>query len=146
MKDSSAYLTPGDAAHLMGYTTRHIQNLIRKGKITAVRDDGRYYIEKSEFFRVFPDAFNNSPEAKNTSKAMDTAKMEVENQYLKEIAADKDKQIEYLKKQLEDTLAKEGKLIEAVNSNARLLEYKASQLEEDAIFKRKGWFERFKNK
>jgi len=144
LKDSPAYITPAVAAELLDYTTRHIQNMIRKGKISAKREDGKYYIEKSEFFRVFPKAYKRTPEAKMADETMDAEKLEIEIKYLKESAADKDKQIEYLKKQLEETLIKENKLIDTVNSNARLLEYKAAQIQEETTRKSSRWFGRNK--
>ncbi|PJD92485.1 MAG: hypothetical protein CK426_05430 [Legionella sp.] len=48
------------ASEIGGCSARHIQSLIKKGRLFAKRDDrGNYHIDKSEFYRVVPDAHTN---------------------------------------------------------------------------------------
>ncbi len=149
MKDNPSWLTPKQAASLSGYTPRHIQNLIVGGKLSATREDGRYYIDKAEFFRVFPDAHVKEKLGIDAKSSEDFARMkaEMEVEFLREAIADKDKQNEFLKKQLENFTHEKNQMLEAINSHSRLLEHKENQLAEKEQPKdKKGLLERFMGK
>src|SRR5690606_25556690 len=101
----------------------HIQSLIKKGRLSAARDDGgNYIIDKSEFYRVFPDAHIMRMVAKSDEQNSRTA-LEVEVKYLKEMLAEKNKQNELLHKQLETATAEKTMLLETLSSNQKLLEH-----------------------
>lgn len=52
---SNNQFTSKEAAEMAECSTRTIGNRIKQGTISATKDDkGNYLIEKSEFFRVFP--------------------------------------------------------------------------------------------
>ncbi len=151
MKDNPSWLTPKQAGELSGYTTRHIQNFITSGKLSATREDGRYYIDKAEFFRVFPKAHakENNTETANGAADLARIKSEMEVEFLKEKMREKDKMIEFLLKEHENSQFKENKMLDAINSHSRLLEHKESQLvekrkEEPAT--KKSLLDRFKKK
>jgi len=57
MNEESSLLSTRMAAEIAECSARHIQSLIKKGRLSATRDDGgNYLIDKSEFYRVFPNA------------------------------------------------------------------------------------------
>ena len=54
----STRISVTECAKLLGITSRAVQKYIKEGKISAVKNEkGRYEIDKSEFYRVFPDAY-----------------------------------------------------------------------------------------
>lgn len=112
-----------EAAELLGCSSRNIQNLIKKGKISASRDDsGAYIIDLSEFYRVFPDIFDKRNDAKNVTQ---TREKEIE--YLNKLLQEKEKQLEILLKQLEISTNEKGILLETLSSSQKLLEHQSSK-------------------
>lgn len=146
MKDSRTWLDAKQAGKLAGFTGRHIQNLIAKGKLSATLDSGKYYIEKSEFFRVFPEAHRK--DELGTTEKVEAAyeRMKSENVLLRDMISMKDKEIEFLKNQIEIFNIEKNKMLEAINSHARLLEYKESAGSGNAIEKSKKKWSLFKRK
>lgn len=144
MKDSFSWLTPKQAGELAGYTARHIQNLIKSGKLTATREDGKYFIDKSEFFRVFPDAHRKAQRGNeaNIEDAHARILSETEVKYLKEMLDDKDRQNEFLKKQLENFSLEKSMMLQAINSHSRLLEHKEEQ--KNPATPKKSWLDKLK--
>ena len=66
MSEESSLLSTREAAEIAGFSARHIQGMIKKGKLCASRDDGgNYLIDKAEFYRVFPDAHTKRSQANN---------------------------------------------------------------------------------
>jgi hypothetical protein len=145
MKDPLVWLTPKQAADLCGYSARTIQNFIMKGKISATKEDGKYYIDKAEFFRVFPDAHRRAEKMDGSQREVEIARKEVENEYLKEMISQKDKDIEFLKSQLESFTGEKKQMLEAITHHARLLEHKESRKEQESQEK-KSWMDIFKRK
>lgn len=133
MKDSFSFLTPKQAGDLAGYTARHMLNIIKSGKLTATREDGNYYIDKSEFFRVFPDAHKKSQAGNERNQTEEQARIqaEIENKFLREAMIDKEKQNDFLKQQLENFTAEKQFMLQAITSQARLLEHKEVKKEEE---------------
>lgn len=122
MIEESSLLSTREAADIAGFSARHIQNLIKKGKLSATRDDaGNYLIEKSEFYRVFPDAHTKRTATNNDDNTSRTI-LEIEIQHLKEMLIEKNKQNEFLKSQLETASAERTMLIETINSQ-KLIEH-----------------------
>lgn len=123
MSEESSSISTRMAAEIAGCSARHIQSLIKKGKLSASRDNGgNYIIDKSEFYRVFPDAHITRMVANSDEKNSRTA-LEVEVKYLKEMLAEKAKQNEFLHKQLEASNLEKSALIETLTSNQKLLEH-----------------------
>lgn len=126
MSEESSSLGTREAAEIAECSARHIQNLIKKGKLSAIRDEGgNYLIEKSEFYRVFPDAHAKRTLANNDNESSRIV-LEVEVRHLKEILAEKNKQNEFLHKQLETATAEKTMLLETLSSNQKLLEHTSS--------------------
>lgn len=123
MKDNYSWLTPKQAADLIGYTPRAVQNYITNGKLSATREDGRWYIDKAEFFRVFPAAHRKEMESSPEEKAAQKKRLEFENELLKEMASKKDQEIEFLRKQVEFISTEKVKMLDAIVSHTRLLEH-----------------------
>lgn len=123
MGEESSLLSTREAAEIAGFSARHIQNLIKKGKLSASRDDaGNYIIDKSEFYRVFPDAHARGT-IKNCDDNNSRIVLEMEVQHLKEMLIEKAKQNEILLKQLDAATTEKAILIETLSSNQKLLEY-----------------------
>lgn len=77
-----------EAAQLSGYSLRHIQNMIKDGRLSATRtENSSYSIDKSEFFRVFPDAQPEVKQRKQMQSSPDELRIvhETEIKYLKQI-------------------------------------------------------------
>ena len=123
MSEESSSLSTRMAAEIAECSARHIQSLIKKGKLSASRDDGgNYLIDKSEFYRVFPNAHMARMVTKSDEQNSRTA-LEVEVKYLKEMLAEKAKQNEFLHKQLEAANTEKNALLETLTSNQKLLEH-----------------------
>ena len=123
MGENNSLLSTREVAEIAGYSARHIQGMIKKGKLSATRDDGgNYLIEKSEFYRVFPDAHNKRSITKNGDESSRIV-LEKEVQHLKEMLAEKSKQNEFLHKQLEMAATEKSMLLDTLNSNQKLLEH-----------------------
>jgi len=147
MKDSFSFLTPKQAGDLAGYTARHMLNIIKSGKLTATREDGNYYIDKAEFFRVFPEAHKKMEQrnARNITDEQARIEAEIENKFLRESIIDKEKQNEYLKQQLENFTHEKNKLIDVLHSNTRLLEHKKEdKAASESGKEHKSWLDVFK--
>lgn len=140
MKDSFSWLTPKQAAQLVGYTPRHIQNLISQGRLSATKEDGKYYIEKSEFFRVFPKAYNKEQEGNNAQQFTGKERLEFENTMLKDVSSDKDKEIEFLRSQVEFISHEKIKMLDAILYTTKLLEHKNDKKpENDSLIQKLNW-------
>lgn len=140
MKDSVSWLKPSEAAALEGCSVRKIQNMITSGKLSATRDDGKYFIEKSEFFRVFPDAHRKYIAGNPAIKAEKSIRMEIENEYLKERVSKQEKENEFLKSQIESFTQEKKQMLEAITHHSRLLEDKRSKYKAN----KSSWWDIFK--
>lgn len=127
MTEEKTWLTCKEAAILLNFTQRHILNLINKGKISAERDEtGKYFIQKAEFFRVFPEALQVEPDGKDAkSLEKDTTKvLEEKIRHLQEMVDEKKKQNDFLTQQLNHFTEEKSKMLDAIASHTRLLEFK----------------------
>lgn len=123
MGEKNSLLSTREAAEIAGYSARHIQGMIKKGKLSATRDEGgNYLIDKSEFYRVFPDAHNKRSGTNNGDESSRIV-LEKEVQHLKEMLAEKSKQNEFLHRQLEVATTEKSMLMETLSSNQKLLEH-----------------------
>ena len=123
MSENNSSISTREAAEIAGFSARHIQGMIKKGKLSASRDEGgNYLIDKSEFYRVFPDAHTKRSLTNNDDDSTRIV-LEIEVQHLKEMLAEKSKQNEFLHKQLETATAEKTILLETLSSNQKLLEH-----------------------
>lgn len=142
MRDNFAWLTPKQVGELIGYSARHVQNLIVNGKLSATKEDGKYYIEKSEVFRVFPKAHKKEIEGNTSQQLVEKERLQFENAMLKDTASQKDKEIEFLRNQIEFISNEKTKMLDALSSTTRLLEYKDDKEKEKKELKRsRNWKE-----
>ena len=131
----STRISVTECAKLLGITSRAVQKYIKEGKISAVKNEkGRYEIDKSEFYRVFADAYiSEQPKEKYANNNSDSATIkDVEIKNLKE-------KIYLLKEQLADAKARElrhevreKELIAIANNHSKLLTHDTK--------KKKRWF------
>lgn len=131
---NDSFLSTREAAEISGFSSRHIQNLITRGNMSATRShDGRYLIDKSEFYRVFPDAHEQRMMPHDNEiieKYSENVLLESENKFLKEMLAEKDRRItekdaqnEFLHKQLEMAAIEKTMLLETIGSNQKMIEH-----------------------
>lgn len=115
-------LTTKEAAEKVGCSARTIQNMIKKGKLSATRrDDESYIIDASEFYRVFPDAHDQRTVTQITETDSRTI-MELELEHLKEIIKMQKEQIGFLHEQLEFHRIEKSVILDTFNNNQKLLE------------------------
>ena len=147
MKDDLSWLTPKQAAEILGFSARHIQNQITSGKLSATKEDGKYYIEKSEFFRVFPKAHKKEQEGNIAHQNAERERLAIENTMLKDASAQKEREIEFLRKQIDFISQEKTKMLDTIVSTTRLLEYKDDKNKETKKYiKTKNWRDIFKIK
>ena len=147
MKDSFSWLTPKQAGELAGYTARHIQNMITSGKLSATKEDGKYYIDKSEFFRLYPKAHKKEHQGNSALQLSEQQRLELENTMLKDSTSQKEKEIEFLRNQIEFISQEKTKMLDVIGSTTRLLEYKNEKSVPDcSAEKKKNWRDFFKLK
>lgn len=142
MKDNFSWLTPKQAGELAGYSARHIQNMITSGKLSASKEDGKYYIDKAEFFRLFPKAHRKEQEGTSSEIEAEKQRLEFENNLLKEVAIQKEKEIEFLRNQVEFVSIEKVKMLDAIVNHSKLLDHKSSK----EAFKVRNWKDFFKLK
>lgn len=123
---NKSLISTREAAEESGFSARHIQKLIKTGKLSAEKDEGgNYLINKAEFYRVFPDAHVRAQprtHAHNDSGSSRTV-LESEVRHLQEMLAEKNKQNEFLHKQLEAATTEKTILLDTLISNQKLLEH-----------------------
>ena len=121
MSENNSSISTREAAEISGFSARHIQGMVKKGKLSATRDDGgNYLIDKAEFYRVFPDAHTKRSQENNDSSRI---VLEAEVKHLQAMLAEKSKQNEFLHKQLETATVEKTMLLETLSSNQKLLEH-----------------------
>jgi esterase/lipase len=137
MLDDASFLTTMEAANIAGCTSRHITNLITRGEMSAERKDKKYIIQKSEFYRVFPQTMKKEKEPINSSIMQDNSRLSVENSMLKELCKSKDKELEFLRSQIEIFHREKDKLLDSLNAHTRLLEHVPHGKKGWSLFRRK---------
>lgn len=130
MKDSPSVLSPRQAGELAGKTARHIQHMINDGRLSATKQDGRYYIDKAEFFRVFPEAHMDEQKRNRSGLESEKERLEFENGMLKEIASSRNKEIEFLRNQIESISLEKTKMLEVISTHTRILGQRKSDFHE----------------
>ena len=121
MDNNMTHLTTREASEQSGKSHQQIQRLIRGGKLSAKRDESdNYLIEKSEFYRVFPDA--------HKQKSQENTKEISEEIFLNEIKHLKEMN-SFLHKQLETAEKEKNYLLETLKSSQKLLEHSSEKTE-----------------
>lgn len=124
--DNETRIGTSEAAKLSGFSLRHIQNMIKDGRLSASRtESGSYSIEKSEFFRVFPDAHLETRQRKQTQNSFDESRIvhETEIKYLKQINDLLKAQLDEAKSLIEKAEKEKTALFDALGSTQKLLEH-----------------------
>lgn len=111
--------------------------MITTGKLSATREDGRYYIDKSELFRVHPEAHRKELESNPQFFKLEQERIKLENTMLKDAMSNKDKEIEFLRNQISIFNNKETKFLDTIQNHTRLLEHKTPENSWTSIFKRR---------
>jgi hypothetical protein len=130
MKENLSWLTPNQAGELIDLTGRQIQNLIKSGKIPGTKEDGRYYINKSDLFRIYPKAFAHENAMNTTRIDTEIVRKEHENELLKQLVRQTEKEVEFLRNQLLVSNREKEKMLDTITVNTRLLEHKKGYEEE----------------
>jgi excisionase family DNA binding protein len=115
MSEQSARIDAKQAAELIGCSTRHVQKQIKDGRLSSTRDKGnKYLIDKSEFYRVYPDLMVRTA----TNKAdIISEKDDFRVNLLKEENA-------FLKEQLNAANNEKKQILSALDNAQRLIEFK----------------------
>lgn len=149
MRHERTWITTTEAAKILKCSSRNIVKLIEHGKLSATLEGKKYYIEKAEFYRVYPWAIHEQEQQGKKEKLaeeLNSKLIEEKNAYLLDMIKEKSKQIDFLKEQLNNFTQEKSKLIDAINSHARLLEYKekpASDTYDNIPVKKKMWSKLF---
>lgn len=124
--DNETRIGTSEAAKLAGFSLRHIQNMIKDGRLSASRtENGSYSIDKSEFFRVFPDAHPEARKRKQMQNSPDELRIvhETEIKYLKQINDLLQAQLDEAKALIDKSEKEKTALFDALGSTQKLLEY-----------------------
>lgn len=127
MHKEKSWLTCKEAADLIGCSQRTILNMIKRGDFSSEKDEsGKNFIQKSEFFRVHPEAMGMETDGNGENKAgkNDLKALEERIRHLQEMVDEKKKQNEFLMGQLNINTEEKSKMLDAINSHSRLLEFK----------------------
>lgn len=130
-----------EAAEQSGKSHRQIQRLIKNGILNATRDKcGNYLIEKSEFYRVFPEAFNARHD---TTFAIEESRQCRDNEisHLKAMLSEKTrhneflhKQLEFISSQLESATLEKTRLLDTIGNQQKLIEHQSSKKVRKKLF------------
>lgn len=123
-----------EAALEIGVSSRQIQKLIKNGKLSAERNEiGNYLIEKSEFYRVFPEAFSARTDANNNDQQARTVR-DHEIKHLEVMLNEKTRQNEFLQKQLESSTLEKTRLLDTISHQQKLIEHHGKKKERKKLF------------
>lgn len=146
MSEKEAWLTPKQAAELIGLSTRVIQKRCEAGEIPNQKEDGKYYIQKADFFRMYPEAHRREQQGNASQREIDHARMAVENELLKQMLEQSKKEVEFLRTQTDVSTQEKKQMLEAITHHARLLEHKETTKEDASSDKKRSWKEILKLK
>jgi hypothetical protein len=141
MITNASHLISREAAEQSGKSHRQIQRLIKNGVLSATRDkSGNYLIEKSEFYRVFPEAFNARHDATLTIKESQQCR-DNKISHLEAMLSEKTRQNEFLQKQLEfigsqleSATLEKTRLLDTIGNQQKLIEHQSSKKKRKKLF------------
>ena len=114
---NNAVLSTKEAAEESGFSARHIQKMIKTGKLSASRAyGGSYLIDKSEFYRVFPGS-HAANTARTDAKNDDISSRTVFELQIKHLQAINN----LLTDQIEAAATREAVLMETLSNTQRLI-------------------------
>lgn len=130
-----------EAAEQSGKSHRQIQRLIKNGTLSATRDkSGNYLIEKSEFYRVFPEAFNMRHDATSVVKMSQDSRDNKIN-LLEAMLSEKtrhneflQKQLEFIGLQLESSTLEKTRLLDTISNQQKLIEHQSGKKTRKKLF------------
>lgn len=123
-----------EAALELGVSSRQIQKLIKNGKLSAERNEsGNYLIEKSEFYRIFPEAFKVRSEANSDEQNKRTVR-DHEIKHLEAMLNEKTQQNEFLQKQLESSTLEKTRLLDTISNQQKLIEHQSGKRARKKLF------------
>lgn len=134
MTNTSTQISTKEAAIELGVSPRQIQKLIKIGKLSAERNEsGNYLIDKSEFYRAFPEAFNGRTEANKNEQWSRTVR-DHEIKYLQAMLTEKTQQNEFLQKQLESATLEKTRLLDTIGNQQKLIEHQSNKKARKKLF------------
>ncbi len=141
MDENTSQLMSREAAEQSGKSHRQIQRLIKNGTLSATRDkSGNYLIEKSEFYRVFPEAFNVRHDATSvvkTSQDRRDNKINLLEAMLSEKTRHNEflqKQLEFIGSQLESSTLEKARLLDTISNQQKLIEHQSGNKARKKLF------------
>jgi Fic family protein len=115
------FLTVRQSSDILDISERTITRQINTGKLSATKSDtGSWQIEKSEFYRVYPEY---NPKTR-TDKESDKIRLMADNNNIEIIELLK-KQIVLLEDQLRQSNQEKETILDTLRSNQRMLEHQA---------------------
>jgi excisionase family DNA binding protein len=134
LTNTSTQISTKEAAIELGVSPRQIQKLIKNGKLSAERNEsGNYLIDKSEFYRVFPEAFGVRTDANNNEQGSRTIR-DHEIKHLEAMLTEKTRQNEFLQKQLESSTLEKTRLLDTINHQQKLIEHQSGKKARKKLF------------
>ena len=141
MDVNTSQLMAREAAEQSGKSHRQIQRLIKNGTLSATRDkSGNYLIEQSEFYRVFPEAFNMRHDATSVVKTSQDCRDNKIN-LLEAMLSEKtrhneilQKQLEFIGSQLESSTLEKTLLLDTISNQQKLLEHQSGKKTRKKLF------------
>ena len=130
--------TGKECATKSGLSPLTIQKHISSGKLSAKRNqDGNYVVDPAEFYRAYPAANIDEKKEKMTANVrdQDIKDRDKEIKHLNEKISLLNKQIDLLAHQLEQSQARENKLLAMADSTTKLLTHEKET-------KKRKWFGR----
>lgn len=117
----NSYLNVRQTSDLLDVSERTITRQIKTGKLSATKsDNGSWQIEKSEFYRVYPEKLEKT-RSDITSEKLQTVS---ENHHI-EVTDMLKKQIALLEDQLRQSNKEKEAILNTLQSNQRMLEHQA---------------------
>jgi hypothetical protein len=153
MNIGKSWLTRKDVAYLLNESVRNIGHMIARGEIKAHKEEnGRVLIDKAEFFRMHPDAFQKANQEENTGKHSPKF-LEARINLLERLLEERKDTNKLLTDQLNNFSLEKIRMLEVISSHARILEHKeaAKRMHNEVIIeqkptqiKKKRWTDYFK--
>jgi DNA-binding transcriptional MerR regulator len=144
MRKEKSWFTCREAAALLGCTPRTIINFIKRGKVVSEQDElGAHFIEKTEFYRAFPDA--TTWEMKRSKDNLDGNEskrlLEERVKHLEELLDERKQHNDFLVAQISIKDERQSQMLDTINSYGRVLEFQElKKNKENPLKKRIKWW------
>lgn len=136
--EDETWLSTKEISKILDCTQRTVTNLLKRGKLSAERDtDGTYYINKSEFFRAYPNYMETDEGIVKRPPIIPEVQLGDEKlRHLLELLEERKQQNEFLMRQIDGFAEEKSKMLDAINNHTRLLEYKETGFSKKSLMKR----------